>query len=159
MTRPLLVIIITDGEIEGEPKGRLKKVITRTAAKLSEAKPYTAHAVSYQFAKVGDDSRATRLFEDLDNDIELSPYIDCLLQSKLEDLDKKDKKWHVIHKLLLGAIYPPLDKKNSAADPDYDDQGAVPTLAPVMVQNEDELEEEDEVEDYINEDESENQDG
>ncbi|KAF8535205.1 hypothetical protein BDD12DRAFT_893618 [Trichophaea hybrida] len=137
MKRPLLVIVITDGEVEGEPEGKLKTVIKQAAAQLQkvagekaaklnkdakEVKKANANgaqgmwSVSYQFAKLGDDIKATELVQKLDDDEELSPYIDCLLQSKLEDLSDKDKKWGVIQKLLLGAINRRLDKENSAAE-------------------------------------------
>jgi len=116
MPNPLLVIIITDGEIEGEPKDYLKTVIMRTAGILLEnSPPHGPQAVSYQFAKIGDDLRAKKLVQDLDDDPKLCDYIDCLLQSRLEDIADEEKRWEVLPKLLLGAIYPPFDKKSSAA--------------------------------------------
>ncbi|KAI5788496.1 hypothetical protein EDC01DRAFT_660351 [Geopyxis carbonaria] len=107
MKKPLLVIITTDGAIEGEPHDRLKKVITETALKIIKsqkdntnkaAAKHAAQAVSYQFAKIGNDPKASDMVQGLDNDTILAPYIDCLLQSRLEDLQSEDveKKWDVV---------------------------------------------------------------
>ncbi|KAI5788997.1 hypothetical protein EDC01DRAFT_707249 [Geopyxis carbonaria] len=73
MERPVLVIIVTDGMIEGEPEGLLRKVIHKQALELQHMT-----AVSYQFATIGDDPGAKSLMKSLDDDKELKHLIDCM---------------------------------------------------------------------------------
>ncbi|KAA8893118.1 hypothetical protein FN846DRAFT_804935 [Sphaerosporella brunnea] len=103
--RPLLVVIFTDGEIEGEPDGLLKDVLTNTAAQHAQEDTSRAHLISYQFVAVGDDAGARELLEALDDDEKIGDYIDCLYGEDLDRLAKNPKeKWEILPKLFLGSI-------------------------------------------------------
>ncbi|KAG0128934.1 hypothetical protein HOY82DRAFT_671393 [Tuber indicum] len=108
--RPLLVLIVTDGAVEGEKKGRLKKVIRDCVNEREEA-GRGFDAVSFQFSRIGNDRGAEELLIELDKDHELGKYIDVLplefdIESQLAD------KWFVLPKILLGAILPEWDKED-----------------------------------------------
>ncbi|PUU80839.1 hypothetical protein B9Z19DRAFT_973419 [Tuber borchii] len=103
-SKPLLVIILADGTVEGEKKGYLRKVI-QDCVNEREGAGKGRDAVSFQFSLIGNDPGAAKLLEDLDQDQELSEYIDVLpVESDLECL--LADKWFVIPKVLLGAILP-----------------------------------------------------
>ncbi|KAG0641319.1 hypothetical protein HOY80DRAFT_902534 [Tuber brumale] len=109
-TRPLLVLIVTDGTVEGEKRGRLKKVIRDCVNEREEAgKGFDA--VSFQFSRIGNDPGAAQLLIELDEDRDLGKYIDVLpvefdMESQLAD------KWFMLPKILLGAILPTWDKQD-----------------------------------------------
>ncbi|PUU80834.1 hypothetical protein B9Z19DRAFT_973428 [Tuber borchii] len=103
-SKPLLVLIVTDGAVEGERNSHLKNVIQDCVNEL-EASGKGRDAVSFQFSRIGSDPGAAMLLEDLDEDPDLAEYIDVLpsefdLESLLAD------KWFVLPKILLGAILP-----------------------------------------------------
>ncbi|KAI5817325.1 hypothetical protein BZA77DRAFT_39340 [Pyronema omphalodes] len=127
MDEPLLVIVITDGEVEGERKGFLEHLINMAIKKLGEDPKNGKDALSIQVAQVGDDEEAERLLERLDKHQEenVKNHVSCLLsklktspfhniisitdvsfntEEKLEDIDKEDSKWILLPALLLGSI-------------------------------------------------------
>jgi len=107
MKRPLLVIIITDGEIEGEPDVLLRKVILKKVEELKGSfRDDGPEAVAYQFATVGNNPGARKLVQDLDDDKDLGKYIDCMVDKTLEDIQVEETKWYTLAKLFLGAILP-----------------------------------------------------
>ncbi|KAI5841687.1 hypothetical protein BZA05DRAFT_412948 [Tricharina praecox] len=138
MAKPLLTIIMTDGNIEGEKDGLLKKYINNCLAKLDADKTKTVDAVAFMFARIGEDQGGRKLIEELDNDQKLGPWIDCLpVDSSLEDIGdlrvfdgleenssqkgidsqelekrriRRLTRWGVVRKLLLGALYAEIDK-------------------------------------------------
>ncbi|KAF8250412.1 hypothetical protein K440DRAFT_541418 [Wilcoxina mikolae CBS 423.85] len=77
MQKPLLVMVITDGDVEGENMGFLKKTITNCIARAKEDPLLGEHAVAFYFARVGDDEGAKDLIESLDNDKSIGNWIDC----------------------------------------------------------------------------------
>ncbi|KAI5841683.1 hypothetical protein BZA05DRAFT_412931 [Tricharina praecox] len=128
MERPLLTMVITDGNIEGEKRGLLRKNIRNCITKLQAASEKTHHAVAFYFARIGHDQGAKELIEELDNDTELGSWIDCLpVTSRLEDIGNRSHPdhWDVLRKLLLGALYRDIDNID-----DYDNE--VDTDAPQM---------------------------
>ncbi|PUU79850.1 hypothetical protein B9Z19DRAFT_977566 [Tuber borchii] len=109
-SKPLLVLIVTDGTVEGERKGHLKKVI-QDCVNEREGAGKGFDAVSFQFSRIGNDSGAAQLLIDLDDDPDLGEYIDILpvefdLERQLED------KWFVLPKILIGAILPDWDRQD-----------------------------------------------
>ncbi|RPB03047.1 hypothetical protein L873DRAFT_1841382 [Choiromyces venosus 120613-1] len=113
--KPLLVLIVTDGAVEGERKGHLKNVIRDCVNERAEAKK-GIDAVTFQFSRIGNDPGATQLLKELDQDADLGDFIDvlpveCDLKRQLEG-----DKWFVLPKILLGAILPDWDQE------DYYDQ-------------------------------------
>ncbi|KAF8246235.1 hypothetical protein K440DRAFT_602803 [Wilcoxina mikolae CBS 423.85] len=103
MTKPLLIMVITDGGVEGERKDTLTGVISKCVTAL-ERKKKGKHAVSFHFSKVGNDRAAEKFLRDLDNHSKVGEYVDCLQSRRLEEIDDKDMKWVLLPKLLLGAI-------------------------------------------------------
>ncbi|PUU80831.1 hypothetical protein B9Z19DRAFT_1106808 [Tuber borchii] len=106
--KPLLVLIITDGAVEGERPGHLKKVI-RDCVNEREGAGKGFDAVKFQFSRIGNDPGAAKLLEDLGEDRDIGEYVDVLpvefyLERQLED------KWFILPKILLGAILPNWDR-------------------------------------------------
>lgn len=116
MRRPLLVVVITDGEIEGEPDGLLQKVIMNKALDLRDVwGDEGPEAVAYQFATIGNDKGARDLVQKLDDDPQLGDYIDCMLNETLDNIGT-EQMWTILPKLLLGAISPYWDEKETIED-------------------------------------------
>jgi hypothetical protein len=133
--KPLLIMTITDGAIEGEAQKTLQSVIEDCVNHLKKPEAdggfgeHGADTVAFHFSRVGMDEDAAKLLNDLDNDKTIGKYIDCLPvneQSYLETMISSDRlvKWNILAKLLLGAIIPYWD--------DYDggrrEVGSVPDL-------------------------------
>ncbi|KAF8540050.1 hypothetical protein BDD12DRAFT_804815 [Trichophaea hybrida] len=94
MQKPLLVVVITDGDVcfldmsvekivltwvkgGGRETGVLKKTITNCIAREKEGPLLGEHAVASYFARVGDDEGAKDLMESLDNDKSIGNWIYC----------------------------------------------------------------------------------
>ncbi|KAG0641320.1 hypothetical protein HOY80DRAFT_1135354 [Tuber brumale] len=108
--KPLLVLIVTDGTVEGEKKGHLRKVIQDCVSER-EGTGKGSGAVLFQFSHIGSDPGATKLLVDLDQDGELGKYIDVLRVDFDLECQLKDK-WFVLPKMLIGAIFPTWDKED-----------------------------------------------
>lgn len=107
MQKPLLIIIITDGAPEGEATGLLESVIISCITNLAKDGYKGPQSVAFQFSRVGNDTGAQKLIQDLDDHPTVGQYIDCLpVNNRLEDIKDKEKKWILLSKLLLGAISP-----------------------------------------------------
>ncbi|KAI5778462.1 hypothetical protein EDC01DRAFT_345840 [Geopyxis carbonaria] len=134
LKRPLLIMIITDGAVEGEEDGLLKKVIQGCTAAVNQSLGECgADNVAFHFSRVGNDQGAADLLKKLDDDSEIGDNVDCLPSrllepllfkckialtpipvdddNSLDNLDNSDNgiKWNLIGKLLLGAIHPDWD--------------------------------------------------
>ncbi|KAF8533703.1 hypothetical protein BDD12DRAFT_913926 [Trichophaea hybrida] len=132
MEKPLLVITITDGEIEGEQAGLLEHTVINCIQICDKHPDKGRGAVSFTFAQVGNDKKAARLLRNLSTDPKTKEYVDCLLESTLESIDTEGLKWDVLPQLMLGAIterwskhYVPvlsIDENNPdrISDPDQD---------------------------------------
>lgn len=76
LEKPVLVVIITDGQPTGEPTGTLQNVIQNASAELSRTR-YGPGALSIQIAQVGKDEKAMQFLKSLDNDPQVGNLIDC----------------------------------------------------------------------------------
>jgi len=117
LQKPVLIIAITDGTPAGESKDEIFSVIQRTDAELRRTR-YGPDAISYQFAQVGNDQKATRFLEELDNHPQIGGLVDCTSNFELEQeemmrksgVDLTPELWLV--KLLMGAIDSSYDTKD-----------------------------------------------
>ncbi|KAF8245510.1 hypothetical protein K440DRAFT_555730, partial [Wilcoxina mikolae CBS 423.85] len=98
MDKPLLVITITDGDVDGEKKTVLINVLTNFIEELKnknkehgqQLRPWCAGslyiliyivgyiAIGFQFARVGKDVGALNLLSMLEDDKQIRDYVDCL---------------------------------------------------------------------------------
>ncbi|KAF8533858.1 hypothetical protein BDD12DRAFT_863223 [Trichophaea hybrida] len=113
MSKPLLVVVITDGRIEGEQNGLLENVIINCILECSKDPDRGAHAVAFQFAQVGRDKDAALLLRKLSADNRLNGYIDCVLNTSLDFILDDDRKWGIMAQLLLGAITETWSSRNA----------------------------------------------
>lgn len=77
LTKPVLVITITDGQPAGEPQGAVFDTIRYASRELSRNPRYGPGAISFQFAQVGDDVKAREFLGRLDSDPEIGHLVDC----------------------------------------------------------------------------------
>jgi len=133
MERPLLIMVITDGAVEGEPDEWVEKAIRSVVdslkargvgkevtvkvetedGRIEEEKVFKTKGVVFQFARVGDDEDAETFLKYLDDESSVKAYVDTLSGSDLMDLMTKheadgtdfspDDQCRMI-KLLLGPI-------------------------------------------------------
>ncbi|KAL2918931.1 hypothetical protein HK105_201765 [Polyrhizophydium stewartii] len=83
MAKPVLTIIITDGEPTREPKDTLRRVIVEAKRTLSRTK-YGPGALAIQIGQVGTDIKAQQFLATLDNDPEVGNMIDCTSNYEME---------------------------------------------------------------------------
>ncbi|KAL0631443.1 hypothetical protein Q9L58_009688 [Maublancomyces gigas] len=139
MIKPLLVMIITDGDAEGERNGMLEDVLRGCVEKLEKDLERGKQAVAFHFSRVGNDLAAQELLDRLDNSATVGDNVDCLgVHDSLEKLADKDNryKWVVLPKLLLGAIMQDWDE--------VEEEGNVASQAPDELRNMDDDEEDEE---------------
>ncbi|WVQ93606.1 hypothetical protein IAU59_000681 [Kwoniella sp. CBS 9459] len=116
LQKPVVVIAITDGTPAGENRNEIEKVILRTDGELKRTR-YGPDAISYQFAQVGDDMKAMKFLEELDNHPVIGGLIDCTSNFEAEQaemmrksgIDLTPEMWLV--KLLMGPIDSSYDTK------------------------------------------------
>ncbi|KAI8907610.1 hypothetical protein DFJ77DRAFT_434428 [Powellomyces hirtus] len=108
MAKPILIIVITDGEPVGESRSHINTVISATKQALSSTR-YGPSAVAFQFAQVGKDTGAQKFLADLDHDPVIGKLIDCTSYYELEQMEMQRKgvdltpgMWLV--KLMVGAV-------------------------------------------------------
>jgi len=104
MSKPLLVIVITDGKVEGELEGLLEHVVINCVKECGADKAKGKQAVSFQFAQVGRDREAAIFLRRLAKDKTVGEYVDCVLNTSLDFISDEELQWGVIAQLLLGAI-------------------------------------------------------
>ncbi|KAF8541757.1 hypothetical protein BDD12DRAFT_695326, partial [Trichophaea hybrida] len=76
--KPVLVMVITDGNVEGETPGYLRKVINNCVHELQvPGNQLGPNAVAFYFSRIGNHEGAKKLIEELDNDEALGRWIDC----------------------------------------------------------------------------------
>lgn len=120
--KPLLVITITDGEPQGEPKDTLFVIIQDCRDRLA-AMGFSGNEVAMQFAQVGDDPRATEFLDNLDNHPEIGRFVDAT-----SNYEREAEQWHqrsggssvmtpdlYLMKLLCGAIDSGWDSKDEVS--------------------------------------------
>lgn len=116
LRKPVLVIVITDGQPAGEPPNTVTNVIIQAKEELSRT-AYGPGSIAFQFAQVGNDIKARDFLAELDTHPKVGKMIDCTSNFEVEQ-DEMLKKgvnldpqtWLV--KMLLGAIDPSYDEKD-----------------------------------------------
>ncbi|KAI8808120.1 hypothetical protein BJ742DRAFT_291269 [Cladochytrium replicatum] len=116
MKKPVLVIIVTDGEPVGEPRDKLVSVISTARDYLSRTR-YGAGAIAIEIAQVGKDLKAQRFLEEVDNHPVIGRYVDVTSYYELEEQEFKRKGVDLtpelwLLKLMVGAIDPSYDDKD-----------------------------------------------
>ncbi|TYJ51947.1 hypothetical protein B9479_007461 [Cryptococcus floricola] len=119
LVKPVLVVCITDGSPAGEPNGHLFDVILRADQELKQTR-YGPDAISYQFAQVGDDMKASRFLAELDAHPVVGSLVDCTsnFEAEQEEVQRKtgtilDPNMWIV-KLLMGPISTAFDLKDEA---------------------------------------------
>jgi len=111
LKKPLLIVIITDGEPTGEPRDTIVKAIMEAKQILGKT-PYTPDAVSFQLAQVGNDQEARAFLEYIDTEPRIGSLVDCTSNYEIEcdnmakarpPVDLTPTLW--LAKLLLGPIH------------------------------------------------------
>lgn len=119
LRKPVLIITVTDGQPMGEPKGAVHEAIRFASSELARLPRYGAGAVSFQFAQVGNDSKARSFLSELDSDPVVGGMIDCTSNFEFEQDEMSrltppvpltPELW--LTKLLLGAIDSTYDRKD-----------------------------------------------
>lgn len=118
MKKPLLIMVITDGAIEGEKKGLLEKVIISCVNKLNKNRDHGADSVAFQFSCIGNDEGARKVLEELDDHQVVGTYVDCQKASQVLNLSERHL---TVPKLLLGAILPKYDEEEDDSELDMTD--------------------------------------
>ncbi|KAL2918938.1 hypothetical protein HK105_201772 [Polyrhizophydium stewartii] len=108
MAKPVLTIIITDGEPTREPQETLRRVIVDAKNSLSRTK-YGPGALAIQIGQVGTDMRAQHFLSALDNDPEVGNMIDCTSNYEMESEELSNKGAELtpelwLLKLCVGAV-------------------------------------------------------
>ncbi|KAL2918934.1 hypothetical protein HK105_201768 [Polyrhizophydium stewartii] len=106
--KPVLAIIITDGEPTREPTDTLRTVILDAKKALSRT-GYGPGALSIQIGQVGTDMKAQQFLSALDNDPEVGNMIDCTSNYEMESEEFNGKGAELspelwLLKLCVGAI-------------------------------------------------------
>jgi hypothetical protein len=118
LRKPVLVIVITDGQPAGEPDGAVFDAIKYASNELSRS-PYGKGAISFQFAQVGNDLKARAFLGKLDDEPGIGELIDSTSNFEVEQdemsranppVDLTPDLW--LLKLLLGAIDSSYDTKD-----------------------------------------------
>lgn len=77
LSKPILVITITDGRPTDPPNKDIRAVIKAASEELARQDIYGSGVLSLQFAQVGLDTGATEFLASLDNDPQVGNLIDC----------------------------------------------------------------------------------
>lgn len=116
LQKPILVIVITDGEPTGEPPGTVSNVI-KNAKNLVGNSQYGPGAVAFEFAQVGKDQKAQQFLGTLDRDPAIGKMVDATSYYELEAEEYARKGvtltpelWLV--KLMVGAVDPTYDEQD-----------------------------------------------
>jgi hypothetical protein len=118
LRKPVLVIVITDGQPAGEPDGSVFSAIKYASDELSRS-AYGKGAVSFQFAQVGNDLKARAFLGKLDDEPGVGELVDSTSNFEVEQdemsranppVDLTPELW--LLKLLLGAIDSSYDTKD-----------------------------------------------
>ncbi|WVQ75490.1 hypothetical protein IAR50_005115 [Cryptococcus sp. DSM 104548] len=119
LRKPVLVLCITDGSPAGEAKGHLFNVIARADHELKQTR-YGPDAISYQFAQVGDDLKASRFLAELDSHPVVGPRVDCTSNFETEQEEVQRRTGAILDpttwivKLLMGPISLGFDLRDEA---------------------------------------------
>ncbi|KAI5055217.1 hypothetical protein GOP47_0030362 [Adiantum capillus-veneris] len=116
MAKPVLAIVITDGEPYGESRDTIVQVIRRAKDTLARS-AYGSGALAIQIAQVGKDAKTQKFLEALDKDPVVGGMIDCTSYYEMEEEEFARKGvtltpelW--LLKMCVGAIDPEYDSKD-----------------------------------------------
>lgn len=121
LTKPLLIIIFTDGAPYGDGTSTLQKSIRRCQSKLTNL-GYSPKSVCYQIAQIGDDRAAGEYLDSLDDDRLIGDVIDCTspIAKEMSQIRKKNPELsteiNYVKKLILGAIDISYDSMDEVAN-------------------------------------------
>lgn len=76
LRKPVLVVVLTDGQPSGEPDSAIFDTIRYTNAQLQQSR-YGAGAVAFQIAQVGNDQEARAFLAKIDKDPVIGALVDC----------------------------------------------------------------------------------
>ena len=77
LQKPVLVIIITDGQPAGESRGTLKEVMLNARSQMQRYSEYGQYPIAFQIAQVGNDQAAREFLGELDEDQSIGDIVDC----------------------------------------------------------------------------------
>ena len=77
LRKPVLVIIITDGQPTGESQRDISNIILSASRELQGNQRYGKGALAFQFAQVGNDIKAREFLKQLDENREIGDIVDC----------------------------------------------------------------------------------
>jgi hypothetical protein len=114
MKKPILILTITDGEPNGEPRDKLQHVI-ENSVRQTMSNGFGPKAVAFAFVQVGRDGAAERYLDELDNlstrvnGFEVGKTVDCTSYYEQEEEQFKRKGVSLnqglyLLKMLLGAV-------------------------------------------------------
>ncbi|GMF05661.1 unnamed protein product [[Candida] boidinii] len=109
LSKPLLIIIFTDGAPYGDGSNTLQKSIKRCQSRLNNL-GYSPKSVCYQIAQIGDDRAAGDYLDSLDEDRTIGDVIDCTspIEKEMSQMRRKNPELstevNYVKKLILGAI-------------------------------------------------------
>lgn len=88
LRKPVLVIIITDGQPTGESQRDISNIILGASRALQQNPRYGKGALAFQFAQVGNDIKAREFLKQLDENAEIGDIIDCTSSKPQEQHDQ-----------------------------------------------------------------------
>ncbi|KAI9001753.1 hypothetical protein DFJ74DRAFT_454588 [Hyaloraphidium curvatum] len=116
LPKPVLTIVLTDGEPNGEEGGNNRKVFDVIGAcrKALAATQYGVGAAEFQFVQLGKDLAAQKFLGQLDSDPVIGDLVDVTSNYEMEAEEWRQKGNDLdvgvyIHKLLTGSIDPNMD--------------------------------------------------
>ncbi|BGP51556.1 hypothetical protein JCM10450v2_007502 [Rhodotorula kratochvilovae] len=117
LRKPLLIVIITDGEPTSEPRDEIVRAI-KEAKQLLAKTPYTPDAVSFQLAQVGNDQGARDFLEYIDSHPEIGSLVDCTsnYESECDNMSKAKPPVDLTPTLWLAKLLGPIHSQYDAAD-------------------------------------------
>jgi len=110
LDKPVLILIVTDGEPGGEDRNTLSRVLQGAVGELARTR-YGADAISVQLAQVGNDMRAAAFLQEIDRHPVIGQMVDVTSNFEVEEaemakanppVDLTPDLWIV--KMLLGGI-------------------------------------------------------
>jgi hypothetical protein len=113
--KPVLVIVITDGEPSGEPRETTSRVIQGVLSMTQRAG--VPGGVVFEFAQVGTDARAQAFLSQLDNDASIGGIVDATSGYEFEAAEFARKGVQLtpdlwMLKLMVGAVDPSYDEQD-----------------------------------------------
>lgn len=118
LQKPVVVMIITDGEPAGEPRDTMRQTIIASQAALRNQTRYGESAVEYQIAHVGNNPQAIEFLRSLDTDPQVGKYLDVTSEEGIEKAEVlkhsgeelTPELW--VAKLMLGPVEEYFDQLN-----------------------------------------------